>query len=295
MHQSFVNYRRFRYATLAAVATVIALLAYLVDKPRVPPNGGTWLGYTLGTLAAVLVVFLSLFGIRKRTFHSRLGTATGWLSAHVYLGIAALLLATLHSALHFGWNVHTLAYVLMWLVTLSGGWGVYAYLRYPAMLTRQRGNVHRRALLQQIADLDERALELAAMSPQVETLVAESVRRTDLSVGGLWAQLRAHDHSFALLGGESALRPSRLIADPGHRALLEQLAHVQLTTSAEPGRAHITTLLDVAGSKAALLLRLRRDAKLAALLRIWLYVHVPLACALLAALLVHIVSVFLYW
>ena len=295
MHQSFVNYRSFRYATLAAAATGIALLAYLVDRPRVPPNGGTWLGYTLGGLAALLVVSLSLFGIRKRTFHSRLGTATGWLSAHVYLGIAALLLATLHSALHFGWNVHTLAYVLMWLVTVSGGWGVYAYLRYPAMLTRQRGNVHRRALLHQIADLDERALELAAVTPQVETLVAESIRRTDLSIGGLWAQLRARDHSMALLGGESALRPSRLIPDPDHRALLEQLAHVQLTTTAEAARARISALLDVAGSKAALVLRLRRDAKLAALLRLWLYVHVPLACALLAALLVHIVSVFLYW
>jgi len=77
MHQSFVNYRSFRYATLAAAATGIALLAYLVDRPRVPPNGGTWLGYTLGGLAALLVVSLSLFGIRKRTFHSRLGTATG--------------------------------------------------------------------------------------------------------------------------------------------------------------------------------------------------------------------------
>jgi len=70
---------------------------------------------------------------------------------------------------------------------------------------------------------------------------------------------------------------------------------VQLTTTAEAARARISALLDVAGSKAALVLRLRRDAKLAALLRIWLYVHVPLACALLAALLVHIVSVFLYW
>ena len=295
MHQSFVNYRSFRYATLAAAATGLALIAYLLDQPRVPPNGGTWLGYTLGAGAAVLVVFLSLLGIRKRTFHSRLGTATGWLSAHVYLGLAALLLATLHSGLHFGWNVHTLAYVLMWLVTVSGCWGVYAYLRYPAMLTRQRGNVHRKALLQQIADLDERALELATVNPQVETLLAESIRRTDLGGGSLWEQLRARDHSVALLGGESALRPSQLVADPGHRALLEQLAHVQLTTNDEPARSRIAALLDLAGSKASLVQRLRRDAQLAALLRIWLYVHVPLACALLAALLVHIVSVFLYW
>jgi hypothetical protein len=295
MHQSFVNYRSFRYANLAAAATGIALLAYLLDKPRVAPNGGTWLGYTLGTIAALLVVLLSLLGIRKRTFHSRLGTATGWLSAHIYLGLAALLLATLHSGLHFGLNVHTLAYGLMWLVSLSGCWGVYAYLRYPAMMTRQRGNLHRKALLQQIADLDERALELAAVNVQVETLLAESIRRTDLGSRGLWEQLRARDHSVALLGGESALRPSRLIPDPGHRALIEQLANMQLATTAEPVRSRIAALLDLAGSKAALVQRLRRDAQLSALLRIWLYVHVPLACALLAALLVHIVSEFLYW
>jgi hypothetical protein len=294
MHQSFVNYRSYRYAALASTATGIALLAYLIDKPRVPPNGGTWLGYTLGTLAAALVVFLSLLGIRKRTFHSRLGTATGWLSAHVYLGLAALLLATLHSGLHFGVNVHTIAYVLMWVVTLSGCWGVYAYLRYPGLMTRQRGNLHRRALLQQIADLDGRALELAAGNAQVLTLVSEAMRRTDLGGGGLWHQLQARDHSVALLGAESALRPSRLVHDPGHRALIEQLAHFQLT-SPEPTRSRLATLLDVSASKAALVQRLRRESQIGALLRIWLYVHVPLACALLAALVVHIVSVFLYW
>jgi hypothetical protein len=32
-----------------------------------------------------------------------------------------------------------------------------------------------------------------------------------------------------------------------------------------------------------------------ALLQIWLYVHVPLTIALLAALTAHVVSVFYYW
>ncbi len=54
-------------------------------------------------------------------------------------------------------------------------------------------------------------------------------------------------------------------------------------------------LLELAGSKAALLQRLRRETQLAALLRIWLFMHVPLCCALLAALCIHVVTVFLYW
>jgi hypothetical protein len=57
----------------------------------------------------------------------------------------------------------------------------------------------------------------------------------------------------------------------------------------------VQKLLALAGSKAALLQRLRRETQLAALLRIWLFLHVPMCCALLAALCIHIVTVFLYW
>jgi hypothetical protein len=295
VHQSFINYRNYRYAVLATTAACATIVAYLLDRPRVPANGGTWLGYTLGTIAALLVVFLSLFGIRKRAFHSRVGTAIGWLSAHVYLGLAALLVATLHSGMHFGLNVHTLAYVLMCIVTLSGCWGVYAYIRYPGVMSKHRGSLRRKELLQQISDLDQRSLELAAATVESERLVAEAIRRTDLGSPQLWPQLRARDHSALLIGGDSALHPARLISNSGNRALIEQLAHLRLGIRDEAARARIQSLLELAGLKSVLLQRLRSETQLAALLRIWLYIHVPLCCALLAALGAHILSVFLYW
>jgi hypothetical protein len=31
------------------------------------------------------------------------------------------------------------------------------------------------------------------------------------------------------------------------------------------------------------------------MLRIWLFIHVPACCALLAALVTHVITVFLYW
>jgi hypothetical protein len=31
------------------------------------------------------------------------------------------------------------------------------------------------------------------------------------------------------------------------------------------------------------------------MLRIWLFIHVPVCCALLVALLTHVLTVFLYW
>jgi len=295
VHQSFVNYRNYRYGTVAILATIATIAAYVMDKPRVPPNGGTWLGYTLGTVAGLLVVFLSLFGIRKRAFHSRMGTAIGWLSAHVYLGIAALIIATLHSGMHFGLNVHTAAYVLMWVVTLSGCWGVYAYVRYPGVMTRQRGNLRRKELLQQIDELDQRSLGMANVSRQVEALIVDSIRRTDLGDPSFWTRLRGRDRSYLMIAANSAAHPAHLVPNFDNHALIEQLAEMRLAASDEGKRGILQSLLECAGAKAALLQRLRRETKLAAMLRIWLYIHVPVCCALLAALFTHVLTVFLYW
>jgi hypothetical protein len=295
VHQSFVNYRNYRYGTLAVLATLATIAAYMLDKPRVPPNGGTWLGYTLGTVAGLLVIFLSLFGVRKRAFHSRMGTAIGWLSAHVYLGIAALVIATLHSGMHFGANVHTAAYVLMWVVTLSGCWGVYAYVRYPGLMTRQRGNLRRKELLQQIDELDQRSLGLGTVTRRVEALINDSIRRTDLEDPSFWSQLRGRDRSYLMIGADSASQPAHLVPNFDNHALIEQLAEMRLAATDENTRATLQSLLECAGAKAALLQRLRRETTLAARLRIWLFIHVPVCCALLAALLTHVITVFLYW
>jgi len=47
--------------------------------------------------------------------------------------------------------------------------------------------------------------------------------------------------------------------------------------------------------KGAVLERIRQQMRIRALLEVWLYVHVPLTFALIAALAAHIVSVFFYW
>jgi hypothetical protein len=47
--------------------------------------------------------------------------------------------------------------------------------------------------------------------------------------------------------------------------------------------------------KSAALARIRTHLRIKALLEVWLYVHVPLTFALIAALAAHIVSVFFYW
>ena len=57
----------------------------------------------------------------------------------------------------------------------------------------------------------------------------------------------------------------------------------------------INRLFDLIGRKRALVERIQRDIQLQSRLAFWLYVHVPLSVALLAALFCHVVSVFFYW
>lgn len=292
VRDSFVNYRNWRYATIGTALVMLSFVWYVNDDPRVPPNGGTIIGYTLGTAAGLLIVFLSFFGIRKRTF-SAFGTAIGWVSAHVYLGLAAILLATLHTGLRFGWNEHTLTYALMVFVTVSGIWGMYAYIRYPGVMSAQRGNQARRATLAEIDDLDDQSRKISGVSQQTARLITEAIRRTDRGPTSLWASLASRDESALLLGG-GPNQPARLVPNPGYRTLMDILAQMRLESRDPEQRGILQQLLEISGKKSVLMGRLRRETQLAAVLRIWLWIHVPVCCALLAALVVHILTVFLY-
>ena len=134
-HQSLLAYAKYRWAKIAVVVIAAAIVAYALDRSPHGHYGGSALGYTLGTIGALLIVWLTYFGVRKRRYSSTSGTLLGWLSAHVYLGVALLVIATLHAAFEVGWNIHTLAYALMLAVILSGFYGVYAYLRHPSGIT----------------------------------------------------------------------------------------------------------------------------------------------------------------
>ena len=54
-------------------------------------------------------------------------------------------------------------------------------------------------------------------------------------------------------------------------------------------------LLSKLTRKEKILDQLRNDLKMRSLLQIWLYIHVPFTFAALAALIIHIFSVFYYW
>lgn len=282
-NQSILAFKRARYLKLALWFCVLAIAVYIWHDPPVvyiKPYGGTWLGYTLGTIAAVLIVWLMLLGIRKRSYRSNMGSVQGWTSAHVYLGTSLIIIATLHSAFEFGWNIHTLAYALMIVVILSGFFGLYAYLRYPELMTSNLAGETLESLLLKITDLDRKCRKLALDLPdEVNHIVLKATRAhpRKLAVDSSMRQQITAIHTFC---------PTRAACDA--------LMHIGTKLTSEQARIN-GQLLSEMTRKSVLTDRVRRDLRYRALMRIWLFLHIPLSFALLAALTAHIISVFYFW
>ena len=293
IHESALAYRGRRYLWVALALTAASVLAYAWHSPAVPPNGGTWLGYTLGTVAALLILLLLALGIRKRSYHSTLGTVSGWVSAHVYLGLALVVVATLHTGFHFGRNVHTLAYVLMCLVIALGIVGVVLYARYPARMSVNRQGRARAQLVEEVNDLNARALRVAQPLPAEFRAAVRSARDRLVLGGNAWTLLTGRDRSRVVLpGSDGASAP---LANPFQATLIAWLGDRLARCQDGEVAPRIQSLLTLISAQRVAVERLKRDLAFQAWLDAWLYLHVPLSFALLAALLAHVVSVFLYW
>ena len=274
-HRTILEYRDYRYLKLAALIVVAIIFAYGWYSYPLGHYGGTPLGYTLGTIGALLIFWLMWLGVQKRRYRTT-GDVKGWLSAHIYLGTSLIVIATLHAGFQVGWNVHTLAYVLMMIVIVSGFYGVYAYLRFPSLMTENLAEDTLESLTLKIADIDREARRLAlGMSDEVNQAVLHSIQQTRIG-GGVYAQLRERVSSCPTT---SAVK---LIKTGGG------------TVKGDAARKH-QDLYSMMLRKERLVGRARTDIRYKAIMDIWLFFHVPLSVALLAALVAHIVAVFFYW
>ncbi len=276
VHDGFLWYANARWAKIAGVIALLVLTIYMSIDVQPRPNGGSWYGYALGTIGALLILWLTMLGVRKRAMTRGRWSLKAWTSAHVWLGLALIVIGTLHTGFQFGWNIHTFAYGLMMVVILSGLFGVFAYGTLPRALSSNRDETTEPQMLEGLRAIDRQLHEAAQpLGQQHADLVRMSLEQDPFG-GGLWARLSGRYPRCATRAAQAALRSEtaykpRIGDDPLERidALLEK--------------------------KEAMLARVRRHLRIRALLEIWLYVHVPVTFALIAALSAHIISVFFYW
>jgi hypothetical protein len=276
-HEGFLRHKGYRWLVVAVILCVGAGAVYALVPVQPRPGGGTWYGYTLGTISALLIVWLTLIGIRKRAITSGVWSLKAWLSAHVYLGLSLLVLATLHTGFKLGWNVHTLAYALMILVIASGAFGAVVYAILPERLSENRRETTQRQMLETLRSLDRQLNDAAQpLSREAAGAVRLSLEKTEVA-GGFFARLSG-----------------RYPNDGNFRALL-QLSALPYPSAGTPAAAATEQVVNLLVRKAEVLARIRRHVRLRAVLEVWLKVHVPATLALLAALSAHIISVFFYW
>lgn len=275
-HEGFLAHKKFRYLKAASALAVVSLLFYIFADVGIRHNGGTWLGYTLGTISALLIVWLLLLGMRKRAITEGHWNLKGWTSAHVYLGSSLLVIATLHTGFQFGVNVHTLAYALMVIVIVSGFFGVYYYATLPRRMSDNRSHRSEDDMLEEIRGLDRELLEQAkSLDRSYIEIVDTSIRKTKIRPGP-FTSIEAAQRNCATTRAIKKL--SKLIEDAPERM-----------------RMPIEDMLSILRRKSASLRRTRQHIRFKALMRLWLHFHVPISFALFAALIAHIVSVFFYW
>jgi hypothetical protein len=269
--ETFISYRGFRWFWLTVIALVTCTVIYLVDQPLGGRNGGTVVGYTYGTIAALAIVWLMWYGVRKRSYASTIGTVQGWLAAHVWIGIGLLLLVPLHAGFSFGLNVHTLAYALMVVTILSGIWGIANYATLSARIESHRGGKKDRAVLEQVAVLDD---DIEGVLKQKSDAFLKLANRID----------------FAFKPGLKTLLCRTTVPSVDKRVASELMLAVP-----ETEKEDALKLIGLIDQKSDLLKGLVEEVRIKALLRVWLFVHVPASVGLCGALTIHILSVFFFW
>jgi hypothetical protein len=275
-HDGFLRHKRFKWLKVAVALSLTTILGYVLVDVQPRPNGGSWYGYALGTLGALLILWLTLLGVRKRAITRGRYSLKSWTSAHVYLGLSLIVVATLHTGFQFGLNVHTLAYALMMLVIFSGIFGIVVYSILPRVMSANRNEMTEAQMLTTLRSIDRQLHDAAQPLAHNQAELVRTSLEQDPFGGGIFRRLSGRYPNCATrmaqaeIRRETAYKPN-VGNDPAEKVdgLLER--------------------------KEAILARVRRHLRLKAMLEVWLYVHVPVTFALIAALAAHIISVFFYW
>ena len=279
-HESFLAHAEYRWMKITLGLTALFVAIYALADIQPYPSGDSWYGYTLGTIGAVLILWLTMLGIRKRRMTPGSWSLKGWTSAHVYLGLLLVVVGTLHTGFQLGYNVHTLAWVLMMLVVVSGLYGIAAYATLPERLSSNRGEMTREQMVESLAAID-RQLEAAAQPlGREDTDMVIAALEHDPFSAGVWARFRGYQRRDATSDALEFITTTR--------AWATEAGNETDNTSQQRVRALL-------GRRHSQIAQIRRHMRIKALLEIWLYVHVPLTFALIAALTAHVVSVFYYW
>jgi hypothetical protein len=255
-----------------AVSTVLALWLDVRWRRRHLQNTSSVTGWCL----LVVIFALAGFNGRKKLSTLPLGRAAWWLKAHVAGGIATLAIFWLHTGTLWptGGYERVLA-VLFYAVNLSGLAGLALQKLYPPALTRSGIEV----IFERIPE------EVASLREQAEGVVAEC---TTITASGVLAQYYLETFDWFFRRPRFAM--SHAVGGENARAWLRNESASITRTLGAKEQEYLQKLTALAERKINL------DFQYVAqfLMKCWLLVHVPLAAAMIALALWHVLVVYVY-
>ena len=236
------------------------------EESYIRPDEG--LGYQLGIVGAVAMLFILAYSARKRvSTMAAWGSMQQWFHCHMILGVVGPVLILLHANFQLGSANSSVALVSMLLVAGSGVVGRFLYLKIHHGLYGGRAQL--RELLLFLTRTQSVTRPLLEVFPEVVELLADFEARHTApprsSAGAIWRLLTAR------------LRTNRLRR--------RCFAHLDLVLWEERRATRLYTN------------RLHRVVSFTSwerLFRLWHAVHVPLSATLLVTVVLHVIAVHMY-
>jgi hypothetical protein len=248
------------------------------------PKSG--LGYAIGIIGGTLILSQLLYALCKRVRSLRfLGSVQGWFRTHMILGIVGPVCILIHCGFSLGATNSNIALFSMLTVSGSGIFGRYFYSKI------HHGLYGRKATL---SELQDRAQDLRAratkilMMPELANLLEEQERRL-LAIGD-WGALRMAFAPLAIsyLHSSSRSRLRRYV-----RAAIRVTAARHKAVAKQSDRFE-RVAFDYVSRRMKLTREVVEFRIYERLFSVWHVLHMPLFLMLIAAGIVHVISVHVY-
>ncbi|MBI4640812.1 MAG: hypothetical protein HY731_08965, partial [Candidatus Tectomicrobia bacterium] len=201
----------------------------------------------------------------------------GWLSFHIYTGVLVLLIIPMHAGFRFSANVHTLAFVLLAIVVVSGIVGASLYLVVPKRFSQLGAELGYEEADKEIKTIISRMRSLCEEKSAVfvQKCEEEMRRRAPTKHQGWQLIFKGEENSLSTL--------------TQREKLIDYLEQVP-----EAEREDFRHFAVLATQKEELENRFLSQMRLQNILEAWLYIHLPVSIAMIVTVAIHLIVVFYY-
>ncbi|GIW80889.1 MAG: hypothetical protein KatS3mg105_2696 [Gemmatales bacterium] len=301
--------------SLAVLVFSTVWYVYVALNANEKPSGSTLMGFTLGVVAALIMLFEFLLWPRKKLRSWRLGRAQTWMRAHIWLGLLVVPLVFFHSGFRFGGWLSSVLMVLMLVVVLSGIWGLIMQQYLPSRLLHE---VPAETIYSQIEHIS------TLMAKEARRLVSATCGRLDTDPEMLEMESDGKDHitvgavrTVGSVQGKvlQAVAPSKPVPNteplraffektvrpflergdpesplwaPNRAATMFESLRTRLPTEAHATVEALESFCDQRR-------QFEQQARWHFWLHSWLCIHLPLSAALIVFMFLHIFVAVKYW